>query len=148
MNRIEIFNETNKPIEELEIIENLLNYAIEHEKLDNLEFSVIVVDNEKIHELNKEFRGIDRPTDVITFALEDNEDFPMMDTRVLGDIYISLDKAKGQAVEYGHSFLRELAFLSIHGFLHLLGYDHMKEDEEKIMFDKQEEILDGFGIKR
>lgn len=148
MNRIEIFNETNKPIEELEIIENLLNYAIEHEKLDNLEFSVIVVDNEKIHELNKEFRGIDRPTDVITFALEDNEDFPMMDTRVLGDIYISLDKAKGQAVEYGHSFLRELAFLSIHGFLHLLGYDHMKEDEEKIMFGKQEEILDGFGIKR
>lgn len=148
MNRIEIFNETNEPIEELEIIENLLNYAIEHEKLDNLEFSVIVVDNEKIHELNKEFRGIDRPTDVITFALEDNEDFPMMDTRVLGDIYISLDKAKGQAVEYGHSFLRELAFLSIHGFLHLLGYDHMKEDEEKIMFDKQEEILDGFGIKR
>lgn len=148
MNRIEIFNETNEPIEELEIIENLLNYAIEHEKLDNLEFSVIVVDNEKIHELNKEFRGIDRPTDVITFALEDNEDFPMMDTRVLGDIYISLDKAKGQALEYGHSFLRELAFLSIHGFLHLLGYDHMKEDEEKIMFDKQEEILDGFGIKR
>lgn len=148
MNRIEIFNETNEPIEELEIIENLLNYAIEHEKLDNLEFSVIVVDNEKIHELNKEFRGIDRPTDVITFALEDNEDFPMMDTRVLGDIYISLDKAKGQAVEYGHSFLRELAFLSIHGFLHLLGYDHMKEDEEKIMFGKQEEILDGFGIKR
>lgn len=148
MNRIEIFNETNEPIEELEIIENLLNYAIEHEKLDNLEFSVIVVDNEKIHELNKEYRGIDRPTDVITFALEDNEDFPMMDTRVLGDIYISLDKAKGQAVEYGHSFLRELAFLSIHGFLHLLGYDHMKEDEEKIMFDKQEEILDGFGIKR
>lgn len=148
MNRIEIFNETNEPIEELEIIENLLNYAIEHEKLDNLEFSVIVVDNEKIHELNKEFRGIDRPTDVITFALEDNEDFPMMDTRVLGDIYISLDKAKGQALEYGHSFLRELAFLSIHGFLHLLGYDHMKEDEEKIMFGKQEEILDGFGIKR
>lgn len=148
MNNIEIFNETNETIEELETIEKLVNYAIEHEKLNNLEFSIIIVDNEKIHELNKNFRGIDRPTDVITFALEDNEDFPKMETRVLGDIYISLDKAKGQAIEYGHSFLRELAFLSVHGFLHLLGYDHMKEDEEKIMFSKQEEILNGFGIKR
>lgn len=148
MNKIDIFNETGIEIRELETIEKLLNYAIEHESLDNLEFNVIIVDNEKIHELNKEFRGIDRPTDVITFALEDNEDFPVMETRILGDIYISLDKAKGQAIEYGHSFLRELSFLSIHGFLHLLGYDHMESEEEKIMFSKQEEILNGFGIKR
>lgn len=148
MNNIEIFNETNEKINELEIIEKLLNYAIEHEKLNNLEFNIIIVDNKKIHELNRDFRGIDRPTDVITFALEDNEDFPEMDIRVLGDIYISIDKAKGQAIEYGHSFLRELSFLTIHGFLHLLGYDHMNEDEEKVMFSKQEEILDGFGIKR
>ena len=148
MNNIEIFNETNETINELETIERLLNYAIEHEKLNNLEFNIINVDNEKIQELNRDFRGIDRPTDVITFALEDNEDFPEMDIRVLGDIYISIDKAKGQAIEYGHSFLRELSFLTIHGFLHLLGYDHMNEDEEKVMFSKQEEILDGFGIKR
>ena len=148
MNNIEIFNETNENIDELKTIEKLLNYAIEHEKLNNLEFSVIIVDNEKIHEINKEFRGIDRPTDVITFALEDNEDFPEMETRILGDVYISLDKAKGQALEYGHSFLRELSFLSIHGFLHLLGYDHMEENDEKVMFSKQEEILNGFGIKR
>lgn len=148
MNNIEIFNETNENVEELETIEKLLNYAIEHEKLNNLEFSVIIVDNEKIHEINREFRGIDRPTDVITFALEDNEDFPEMETRVLGDIYISLDKAKGQALEYGHSFLRELSFLAIHGFLHLLGYDHMEENDEKVMFSKQEEILNGFGITR
>ena len=148
MNNIEIFNETNELIKELETIEKLLNYAIEHEKLNNLEFNIIIVDNEKIHELIRDFRGIDRPTDVITFALEDNEDFPEMDIRVLGDIYISIDKAKGQAIEYGHSFLRELSFLTIHGFLHLLGYDHMNEDEEKVMFSKQEEILDGFGIKR
>ena len=148
MNNIEIFNETNELIKELETIEKLLNYAIEHEKLNNLEFNIIIVDNKKIHELNRDFRGIDRPTDVITFALEDNEDFPEMDIRILGDIYISIDKAKGQAIEYGHSFLRELSFLTIHGFLHLLGYDHMNEDEEKVMFSKQEEILDGFGIKR
>lgn len=148
MNKINIFNETGIEVSELEIIEKLLDYAIEYEELDNLEFNVIIVDNKKIHELNKEFRGIDRPTDVITFALEDNEDFPVMETRILGDIYISLDKAKGQAIEYGHSFLRELSFLSIHGFLHLLGYDHMVEEEEKVMFGKQEEILNGFGIER
>lgn len=148
MNKINIFNETGIEVSELEIIEKLLDYAIEYEELDNLEFNVIIVDNKKIHELNKEFRGIDRPTDVITFALEDNEDFPVMETRILGDIYISLDKAKGQAIEYGHSFLRELSFLSIHGFLHLLGYDHMVEEEEEVMFGKQEEILNGFGIER
>lgn len=148
MNKINIFNETGIEVSELEIIEKLLDYAIEYEELDNLEFNVIIVDNEKIHELNKEFRGIDRPTDVITFALEDNEDFPVMETRILGDIYISLEKAKGQAIEYGHGFLRELSFLAIHGFLHLLGYDHMVEEEEKIMFSKQEEILNGFGIER
>lgn len=148
MNKINIFNETGIEVSELEIIEKLLDYAIEYEELDNLEFNVIIVDNEKIHELNKEFRGIDRPTDVITFALEDNEDFPKLETRILGDIYISLEKAKGQAIEYGHGFLRELSFLAIHGFLHLLGYDHMVEEEEKVMFGKQEEILNGFGIER
>ena len=67
---------------------------------------------------------------------------------MLGDIYISLDKAHSQAIEYGHSFLRELSFLTIHGFLHLLGYDHMKPDDEKVMFTLQEEILDAYGIKR
>ena len=113
-----------------------------------VEFNVIIVDNQEIHQLNRECRGINRPTDVITFALEDNTDFPDLDIRILGDIYISLDKAKGQALEYGHSFLRELSFLAVHGFLHLLGYDHMEENDEKIMFDKQEEILNGFGIKR
>lgn len=148
MNKINIFNETGIEVSELEIIEKLLDYAIEYEELDNLEFNVIIVDNKKIHELNKEFRGIDRPTDVITFALEDNEDFPKLETRILGDIYISLEKAKGQAIEYGHGFLRELSFLAIHGFLHLLGYDHMVEEEEKVMFGKQEEILNGFGIER
>lgn len=148
MNKIGIYNQTEEKFVEFDMIEKLLNYAINFEKLDNLEFNVIIVDNEEIHKLNRECRGIDRPTDVITFALEDNHDFPMLDVRILGDIYISLDKAKEQALEYGHSFLRELSFLAVHGFLHLLGYDHMEEDDETIMFSKQEEILNGFGIKR
>ncbi len=145
---VEIFNETNEELKELETLPDLIDYAIKSEKLDNVIFNVIIVDGEKIHELNKEYRGIDRPTDVITFALEDNEDIIYEDFRLLGDIYICREKIYSQAEEYGHSVLRELSFLTIHGFLHLLGYDHMTEEDEKIMFKRQEEILDGFGIKR
>ena len=101
-----------------------------------------------MQEINKEYRGIDRPTDVISFALEDSEGVELENYRILGDIYISIDKVKEQAKEYGHSEKRELAFLTVHGFLHLLGYDHMEKEEEKIMFGKQEEILNGFGITR
>ncbi len=150
MENVEIFNETNEEIKDLEILKPLLEYAKKKENLEDteLEFSVIIVDNKRIHEINKEYRGIDRPTDVISFALEDSEDVNIENYRILGDIYISIDKVKEQASEYGHSEKRELAFLTVHGFLHLLGYDHMKPEEEKIMFAKQEEILNGFGITR
>ncbi len=150
MENVEIFNETKEDLKDLEILKPLLEYARKKEKLEDteLEFSVIIVDNKRIHEINKEYRGIDRPTDVISFALEDNEEIKFDNYRVLGDIYISIDKVREQAKEYGHSEKRELAFLTVHGFLHLLGYDHMKPEEEKIMFARQEEILDGFGIKR
>ena len=150
MDNVEIFNETNEEIEDLKILKPLLEYARIKENLEDteLEFSVIIVDNKRIHEINKEYRGIDRPTDVISFALEDNEDVNIENYRILGDIYISIDKVREQAKVYGHSEKRELAFLTIHGFLHLLGYDHMEKEEEKIMFAKQEEILNGFGITR
>ena len=150
MDNVEIFNETNEEIEDLKILKPLLEYARKYEGLEDteLEFSIIIVDNKRIHEINKEYRGIDRPTDVISFALEDSEGVELENYRILGDIYISIDKVKEQAKEYGHSEKRELAFLTVHGFLHLLGYDHMKKEEEKIMFGKQEEILNGFGITR
>lgn len=150
MDNVEIFNETGEEIKDLDILKPLLEYARTVENLEDteLEFSVIIVDNKRIHEINREYRGIDRPTDVISFALEDNEEIEFDHYRVLGDIYISIDKVREQAKEYGHSEKRELAFLTVHGFLHLLGYDHMNEDDEKIMFGKQEEILNGFGIKR
>ena len=107
------------------------------------------MDNNYIHELNKNYRQIDRETDVITFALEDEDSLVLPgEVRVLGDIYISIDKARSQAEEYGHSLLRELSFLAVHGFYHLLGYDHMNLEDEKIMFAKQEEVLEENGITR
>lgn len=144
----EIINETSEKIELLEDIKRLLEFIIKKEGLDNCIFNIIIVDNDYIHKLNKEYRNIDRPTDVISFALEDNKDFINYDFRVLGDIYISKDKAKEQADTYGHSYLREMSFLTVHGLLHLLGYDHMNKNDEEIMFRKQEEILNEFGITK
>lgn len=148
MNKIEIFNQLDKEIDELDDVKRVIDIAIKHQKLDNLEFNIIIVDNEYIHNLNRDYRGIDRPTDVITFALEDNKDFVTLDHRVLGDIYISLDKAIEQAKEYGHGLKREICFLAVHGFLHLLGYDHMKKEEEEVMFGLQEVILNEAGITK
>ena len=149
MNRIEIINETQEEIKELEIVKKVLLSAVKKENLHDVVFTLIIVDNNYIHELNKNYRNIDRETDVITFALEDEESIILpIEERILGDIYISIDKAKSQAKEYGHSILRELSFLAVHGFYHLLGYDHQTEEEEKIMFEKQEEVLKEYGIVR
>ena len=149
MNEFEIFNQTNRDIPELETVKSVLQHAVVKEKLENVIFNVIIVDNDYIHELNKNYRNIDRETDVITFALEDEKDMVApVGERVLGDIYISIDKAISQAEEYGHSLLRELSFLAVHGFYHLLGYDHMTEEEEKVMLSKQEEVLHECEIER
>ncbi len=149
MNEFEIFNQTDRDIPELETVKSVLQHAVVKEKLENVIFNVIIVDNDYIHELNKNYRNIDRETDVITFALEDEKDMVApVGERVLGDIYISIDKAISQAEEYGHSLLRELSFLTVHGFYHLLGYDHMTEEEEKVMFSKQEEVLHECEIER
>lgn len=149
MNKVEIFNQVDEEIKELEVVEKVLFSAIKKEKLKNVSFNLIIVNNKYIHELNKNYRNIDRETDVITFALEDDDSVIVgTEERVLGDIYISIDKARSQAEELEHSLLRELSFLAVHGFYHLLGYDHMNEDEEKVMFRKQEEVLESYGIKR
>lgn len=149
MNKIEVFNNTNEEIPELEIVEKVLYSAMDKEKLTDTNFNLIIVDNDYIHELNKNYRGIDRETDVITFALEDEDTLIVGDDeRILGDIYISIDRARSQAAEYGHSFLRELSFLAVHGFYHLLGYDHQTKEEEEVMFKKQEEVLESYGIRR
>ena len=113
-----------------------------------VEVSVSLVDNEAIHKLNRKFRQVDRPTDVRSFPIFDDE--PDMEGRVvLGDIVLSLQQAKLQAEEYGHSFAREVAFLTVHSMLHLLGYDHETGvEDEKEMFARQGMILDGMGLTR
>jgi len=148
MNNYEIINQTNEIIPELENIKELLDFALNYQNINNSLFNVIIVDKEKIQELNRDYRNKDSVTDVISFALEDDNTFITTDFRVLGDIYICIEKAHLQAIEYGHSFLRELSFLTIHGLLHLLGYDHMKKEDEEIMFKLQERILSEYGVKK
>ena len=148
MNEFELVKKVNEEIEELEEVKKFINFALDYLKLENVVFNIIIIDNEEIHVINREYRGIDRPTDVISFALEDDDTFITLDQRILGDIYISIDKAREQAEEYGHALLRELCFLTIHGILHLLGYDHMEPEDEKVMFGLQERILNAYGITR
>ena len=116
---------------------------------DDVEVSCVLVDDERIHEINREYRHVDRSTDVISFAMEDNDQFYVEGMpRTLGDIFISVDHAKKQAEEYGHSLRREMCFLFTHGILHLLGYDHMTDEQEKEMFGLQDEILGALSIER
>ena len=144
----EVINDTEVEVVELDKLREYITYVVGELKLEKCEFNNIIIDNEKIHEINKEYRGKDRETDVISFALEDNMDIEYTDFRLLGDIYISIDRCYQQALEYGHSREREICFLATHGILHLLGYDHMTPEDEKEMFDLQNKLLDGYNIKR
>lgn len=143
----EIFNNTNNDINTSEL-EDYIKYVVKELDIENAIFNIIFIDNKEIREINREYRSVDRETDVISFALEDNMDVVYEDFRLLGDIYISYEKAIEQAELYNHSVRREVFFLATHGILHLLGYDHMEEDDEKVMFGKQNELLDGYGITR
>ncbi|QAS54153.1 rRNA maturation RNase YbeY [Halobacillus litoralis] len=152
---IDFQDETNSVDEAfVDLIQRIIRFAGEKEGLKgDSEVSVSFVDNSEIQEINRNYRQKDEPTDVISFAMQElgdgemnilDENMPVM----LGDIVISVDKAKEQAEEYDHSLERELGFLALHGFLHLLGYDHLNEEEEKTMFGRQEEILHEFGLQR
>ena len=147
MNEINVTNKTKVDVD-LNLLKEVANYTLKYEKVDNAVANIIIIENEEIKRINKEYRNIDRVTDVISFALEDDSTFIDLPIRVLGDIYISIEKASKQAIEYGHSLKRELAFLTTHGMLHLLGYDHMKKEEEEIMFKKQDDILDKLNIRK
>lgn len=138
-----------------ELIRSLLNHASEMENIQGVaEVSITFMTDEIIQKVNAEYRGKDTPTDVISFALEEmtEGEVPVIAMEgiptVLGDILISIDTATRQAEEYGHDFKREMGFLALHGFLHLLGYDHMTEADETNMFGRQKEILDSFGLGR
>ncbi len=124
-------------------LNKLLEKVITKLKLENAIFSIVFIDDEKMQEINKQYRNKDETTDVLSFAFEDNEDIKYNEFRVLGDIYISIPKMQAQALEYDNSEKSELAFLVVHGLLHLLGYDHMTDKEEKEMFSLQEALLNG-----
>ena len=140
--------EDNNLYQDYDYLYGVLNATLKHEKVKNAIFSIIFVEDDEIHRINRDYRKVDRVTDVISFAFEDNEEMVYNDIRVLGDIYICIPQMKRQAISYGHSEKRELSFLAVHGLLHLLGYDHMTKEDEEEMFGLQELILDGENIKR
>lgn len=157
--KIHIDNDT------VENIKNVIEYALKEEKVNiDTEVSVIFVDNEEIREINKEHRNMDKSTDVLSFPMLDYPDgkvykdaykdnkFSSSDLDdgklVIGDIVLSIEKAKEQSEGFGHSFLRELCYLTVHSVLHLLGYDHMEEEEKQTMRKREEEILEKFNITR
>lgn len=142
MNKFEIIKEYNYKNEKY--LKKVLKRTLKLENVTHSYFSVVFVDEEKIREINKNYRNIDKVTDVISFAFEDNDKKVYNKVRILGEIYICIPRMKEQAVNYGHSEIRELSFLGVHGLLHLLGYDHMNKNDEKIMFGKQEMVLNGF----
>jgi probable rRNA maturation factor len=156
----------------MDVLERLLRIAGEKEEVTDGTVTLTLTDDEGIRELNRQYRGLDKPTDVLSFSLIEGEEpdikyndeyeasedgseewkdeekagNPFSD--LLGDIVISVPRAQAQAEEYGHSFERELGFLFVHGFLHLLGYDHGDEEQEREMFAKQEEVLKAAGLTR
>lgn len=143
----QITNLTEEKIDENDLVK-VIEKVSELLGIESSIVSIVLVDNEYIHKINKEYRNVDRETDVISFAFMDDETNPESGITDLGEIYISLEKAHSQSKEYGHSFKRELCFLLTHGLLHLLGYDHMTEEDEKEMFGLQEEVLNDLGIGR
>ena len=143
MNDFEIIDEYG--YHDYSILDKVFKRTLKLEKVKNAFFSVVLVDEKTIQDINRDYRNMDKVTDVISFAFEDNDKKEYNNIRILGEIYICIPRMKEQAVMYGHSEVRELAFLGVHGLLHLLGYDHMKKEDEEIMFGKQEMILNGFN---
>lgn len=162
---IEMIDETGQVSEQMQSqIRGLLDFAAQKIGKENKEMAVTFVDNARVHEVNLEYRGIDRPTDVVSleykpeetivFDEEDVENHPDLAELLedfdayIGELFISIDKAREQAADYGHSYEREIGFLAVHGFLHINGYDHYTPEEEAEMFGLQEEILTAYGLTR
>ena len=152
---IEIQDEI-KSTQSEEIIKTLISVseyaAFDELKHKDFEFTITITDNERIHQLNREYRGVDSATDVLSFPLWNREEDPFINPEnnciMLGDIIISLERAAEQANEYGHSLKRECAYLCVHAVMHLLGYDHIEEDDKKVMRAREEEILTKLKLTR
>ena len=139
-------NFTNETKENVTEYKKLIRDIFKFDKSKDI-MNIIFVTDEEIQKINREYRNIDRVTDVISFALNDEKDF-LIKTEEIGDIFIDIDQAKRQAIDYGHSLDREIGFLSVHGYLHLHGYDHQTKEDEVTMFKKQEEILANANLRR
>ncbi len=142
-----IFNTTDENIDTTEL-DSVINFACKHLGIKNPLLNIVIVDNNRIREINREYRNKDAVTDVISFAFEEVEDVKYDNVRFLGEIYISYERCKEQASEFGHSIRREFSYLAVHGLLHLLGYEHMTEEDKKVMRAHEEEILNEYDIKR
>ena len=142
-----IFNTTDEKIDTSELDE-VIRFACKHLKIENPLLNIVIVDNKKIREINRDYRNKDAVTDVISFAFEEVKDVNYEDVRFLGEIYISYERCKEQASDFGHSVRREFCYLAVHGLLHLLGYDHMNEEDKKVMRSLEEEILNEYDITR
>lgn len=155
---VEVYYEDIERIDEEELIKMVVNTVLKEEKiLKELEIYITLTNNDNIQKINAEHRNIDKPTDVLSFPMFEREEIPNLKTinndeetkeMMLGDIIVSVEKVREQAEEYGHSFKRELAYLITHGMLHLLGYDHMIDEEKVVMRKREEEILEILDIKR
>lgn len=141
-----ITNNTNENIDMNDKLYDVIKAVLDDEGLSmDYEVSITFVDKDEIHKLNREYRKVDRPTDVLSFPM--NEDFLIEGVdSMLGDIVICMDIAKDQAREYGHSLDREIIYLTCHSMLHLLGYDHIEEDDKKIMRGKEKEVMKKLGV--
>ena len=142
-----IFNTTHEKIDADEV-DKVIQFACKHLNINNPVLNIVIVDNKRIQEINRDYRNKDAVTDVISFAFEEVKDVDYKDVRFLGEIYISYERCKSQAKDYGHSVKREFCYLAVHGLLHLLGYDHMNEEDKKVMRALEEEILNEYDITR
>lgn len=150
------YNGVEAESNEEEIIKNVVKTVLEQEGIKHeLDVYITLTNNEEIHKINKEYRNVDRPTDVLSFPMFERNEIDNLRTNkitdteeILGDIIISIPKVKEQAEEYGHSYERELAYLTTHGMLHLLGYDHMIEEEKDVMREHEEKALEKLNILR
>ena len=142
-----IINTTKEKIDTSEL-DRVIKFACKHLKIENPLLNIVIVDNKKIREINRDYRNKDAVTDVISFAFEEVKDVNYEDVRFLGEIYISYERCVEQAADFGHSVKREFCYLAVHGLLHLLGYDHMNEEDKEVMRALEEEILNEYDITR
>ncbi len=143
---IDVTNVSSNTTFDVEIVHRSVLATVNAHHIEDYEVSVLLTDDLHMTELNIAYRGIDAPTDVLAFAMREDEDSNLMNPNILGDVVISLETAKRQAITEKHSLAEEVAFLTVHGVLHLLGYDHQIQEEAAVMFEKQENILENLKV--